>query len=155
MDKVLRLCEEITENVGACERCGKCCKSPPLLPEDMKRLGKYAEMFNENGACPFFVEGKCEIYEIRPIVCRIYPFMLLPQGLFLINIQECKLGREIYRILFPDEREERNIVKVAITKLEEMEKRMINLRNPDTLLMAKIEEKNCNTGDLPKITEIS
>jgi len=132
VDKVLKLCEEITEKIDACERCGKCCKSPFLLPEDVKRLGKYAKMFNENGACPFFVEGKCEIYEIRPTVCRIYPFMFLPHGLFLINIQECRLAREIYRILFPNERGERNIVKVAITKLEEMEKRMINLRNPDT-----------------------
>ena len=132
MDKVLKLCGEITEKMDACERCGKCCKSPILLPEDVKRLERYAEMFNENGACPFFVKGKCMIYEIRPTVCRIYPFMLLPHGLFLINIQECKLAREIYRILFPDEREERNVVKVTITKLEEMEKRMIDLSNPDT-----------------------
>ncbi len=132
VDKVLKLCGEITEKMDACERCGKCCKSPLLLPEDVKRLGRYAEMFNENGACPFFVKGKCKIYEIRPTICRIYPFMLLPHGLFLINIQECRLAREIYRILFPDERGERNVVKVTITELEEMEKRMINLSNLDT-----------------------
>lgn len=28
----------------------------------------------EDDICPFFKENKCEIYDFRPIVCRLFPF---------------------------------------------------------------------------------
>lgn len=29
---------------------------------------------NKNGNCPFFKDGKCGIYEIRPIQCKTFPY---------------------------------------------------------------------------------
>lgn len=69
-----------------CGRCTLCCQilSPFLTPEEVSS-GKYpislvqseltsgpvVTMFkNENGGCSMFQDGKCSIYEDRPISCR-------------------------------------------------------------------------------------
>jgi len=31
---------------------------------------------DENGSCYFLNGGKCRIYENRPLICRVYPYML-------------------------------------------------------------------------------
>jgi len=126
VDKVLKICEEMTTRVGACSRCGKCCKKPLLLPEDKERISRYLGISKESlekyflkDTCPFFSNNECKIYDIRPIICRIYPFILLPQGLFLTNIKECKLAHAIYEKLFPRVKEKPSIVKIPLTKLGE------------------------------------
>jgi len=129
VDKVLRLCQEITTKAGVCSRCGKCCKKPFLLPEDKERISSQLCMSIEalekyflKNTCPFFSNNECKIYDIRPTICRIYPFMLLPHGLFLANINECKLASTIYEKLFPCAKEKPNIAKIPLIKLEEFSK---------------------------------
>lgn len=131
VNKVLEMCEEITSLVGACSRCGRCCKLPFLLPRDKKKICEYLGIsinsFEEkylsgkNSPCPFFKNNRCKIYPARPTVCRIYPFMLLPHGLFLIDIHRCALARKIYENFLQKERErkEHAIVKIPLIKLEE------------------------------------
>lgn len=36
----------------------------------------YALKSKTNGNCIFYTENKCEHYDIRPAICRIYPYML-------------------------------------------------------------------------------
>lgn len=76
-----------------CGDCSMCCQllSPYLTPEEMTsgkypislvnpseeqvmenpNVGPTITMFrNEKGGCSMFVDGKCSIYEDRPLACR-------------------------------------------------------------------------------------
>ncbi len=131
VNKVLEMCEEITSLVGACSRCGRCCKLPFLLPEDKARICKYLGisishleekyLSERNSSCPFFENNRCKIYPVRPTVCRIYPFMLLPHGLFLMDIHRCTLARKIYENFLQkkEKKKKHAIVKIPLIKLEE------------------------------------
>jgi hypothetical protein len=81
-----------------CLRCGECCEMPPLiLPGELgsisKKMGMGKQQFYKskclpfpyngmlmfkqaNGKCTFYVpgkEGKCDIYEYRPMECKTTP----------------------------------------------------------------------------------
>jgi Fe-S-cluster containining protein len=66
-----------------CQRCGYCCKSYRVLqvfPEDEERwkdrpdiLEYFTQDYYEL-PCKFLKGDKCLIYEIRPKVCRMFPF---------------------------------------------------------------------------------
>lgn len=44
--------------------------SPRLIMEDAN-IGPVVTMFkNKNGGCSMFIDGKCSIYEDRPLACR-------------------------------------------------------------------------------------
>jgi Fe-S-cluster containining protein len=72
--------------LSICEVCAhkKCCKMfwVPLLPEESKRLpvdwngwipSAAVLPRKENGECIFLnAEGRCEIYQSRPLACREY-----------------------------------------------------------------------------------
>lgn len=70
---ILMLSEEVQQ---ISERIGKNSlnfanvnkKQPPYLYEMRK---------DENGTCIFLRENKCDIYSIRPLICRFYPFELI------------------------------------------------------------------------------
>jgi Fe-S-cluster containining protein len=74
-----------------CEGCdAPCCQSNPndlpmqLGPNEAARLRRYfkdGRQFDFSGdwptvsmPCPFFEEGRCMIYDERPMVCVFYPF---------------------------------------------------------------------------------
>ena len=49
--------------------CVNCCiNTIQFSPSEGKRMGGY----DWNGSCPHLVDGKCAVYENRPLVCRIY-----------------------------------------------------------------------------------
>lgn len=86
-----------------CERCALCCgdtedkiRSILLLKTEADRiskktltgLDKFAEKIEgfepyiyqmrktEDGKCVFLRDNSCSIYQIRPLICRFYPFQL-------------------------------------------------------------------------------
>src|SRR4030067_815298 len=63
------------------ERIGREFLRPPPYFDLCDNLGRfyvmgYALKTKQNGDCIFFRDGRCEHYEIRPRICRIYPYML-------------------------------------------------------------------------------
>ena len=76
-----------------CNGCGRCChdKTIQVNPYEIARLSRNRKLgtreFIErhlsedgpylkskyNGACEFLGSGGCEVYEDRPLVCRLYP----------------------------------------------------------------------------------
>ncbi len=83
-----------------CLQCGRCCTGEPgaiyvtdkeidevadhlgmcrseFVRRCLKKMGgRYSirDIPRSNWACMFFSEGKCDIYPIRPIQCRTWPF---------------------------------------------------------------------------------
>ena len=105
-DEPLRF--EYPQNVSfECTKCGLCCGDTPkttrhvlLLQQDAERISRYTnneismfatktqdkspyvyEMYkNQNGKCVFLQNNKCRAYEVRPLICRFYPFELSTDG---------------------------------------------------------------------------
>lgn len=63
------------------EKAGKKCLRPAPYFEVCDNLGRfyvmgYALRTKKGGDCIFYTRGRCKYYEIRPRVCRIFPYML-------------------------------------------------------------------------------
>jgi Fe-S-cluster containining protein len=90
-----------------CERCALCCgdtekkirrilllkvEASRLSKKTLKQIGEFADEVEgygpyvyemkktKNGKCMFLVGSFCSIYEVRPLICRFYPFELKPAG---------------------------------------------------------------------------
>ncbi len=96
-----------------CKKCAECCKNYPLVSVSKNEInsleqqtglhfgiptnskGKeyegYLLQFKENGTCLFLNENNgsysCEVYEVRPEICRKYPSNPRQQ-------ETCALNRE-------------------------------------------------------------
>jgi uncharacterized protein len=70
-----------------CRMCGNCCRFrvTPLTSEDVKRLeaAGHADFFRTagelmlrrvNGRCVFLKDDRCTVHDVRPQVCRDFPF---------------------------------------------------------------------------------
>ena len=111
-----------------CRRCGKCCLPNPLDPDDpgvmvsenelkliaehsnfsykqlKKKSVKYKNPDRENVRhlplpCMFYHEGECQVYNVRPLVCKIYPITdSLRNGkpYIAINVR-CDYGKDLYK----------------------------------------------------------
>jgi Fe-S-cluster containining protein len=109
-----------------CRRCGQCCLPNPVTPlypgamvydkelkliaarsrYTHKQLTKRAPMNKDPNLparrflpfpCMFYRKGKCEVYELRPLACRVYPLTDVPGGGGVsINVR-CDYGKEIYK----------------------------------------------------------
>lgn len=72
-----------------CSMCGNCCRflTTPVTDADIARIreGGYDDFVRDdmkalkrvNGRCMFLKDDRCSIHEIRPQVCRDYPFFKL------------------------------------------------------------------------------
>lgn len=75
---------------GECSNCGQCCSDIlHLSEEEIKRIDKYLKenkvvqhnKGKNNLMCPFRNEmlKKCDIYEVRPEICRIFKCNKTPE----------------------------------------------------------------------------
>ena len=67
-DKLKEIYAKIPQS--KCENgCFECCKNLIQFSEEEKsRMGGY----EYNGVCSHLVDGKCTVYDSRPLVCRIF-----------------------------------------------------------------------------------
>ena len=73
-------------NLKCPTNCGSCCHSPNVeaMPIEMLPLAMYASEHGVSATsskCPFFKpaigdqnKGRCTVYELRPSICRIFPY---------------------------------------------------------------------------------
>ena len=104
---------EFVKGFADCSICGVCCIEENLtlynpdinllskkLDIDKKSfLEKYTHYNNKtketlmNMPCPFFKNGKCSMYSIRPKNCRNYPIFILKDGLVrIVEIEGCAIS---------------------------------------------------------------
>jgi Fe-S-cluster containining protein len=131
-ERYIRLAEEILKYFK-CERCAECCRTLPISLnwEDIERLYKLeGERFLDKlddkvienclkTPCPYLREGKCLIYDKRPLVCRVFPFEFAYP---FPSIRCCPMGKKISAELGKFERELR--VGMREAEREEHQKRI-------------------------------
>lgn len=109
-----------------CQRCARCCGDAPhrsrvifLLEKEVKAISKATgmgplefatpisgagkfkyKMKKRGGVCIFLKDGACTIYNIRPTMCRLYPFLVqkTSEGIIFEISDECPgigLGRKL------------------------------------------------------------
>lgn len=72
-----------------CKTCGMCCKYPMVMPEEREKIAAKAGILGErhikgmNGyfvidsdPCIFLKNGRCEIENIKPVCCRVFPLVI-------------------------------------------------------------------------------
>lgn len=63
---------------GECSRCGSCCgRFLPVTRREIKQVRRYAKEHGikprrDDYDCPFFICGRCAVYEARPLICQCY-----------------------------------------------------------------------------------
>lgn len=93
------------------EGCTDCCGPVPFNKEEIKRIGQKPGFDPSDLKCKFSHNGGCDIYENRPMVCRIFgtvpsePLLTCPHAcqplLPLNSVQEHEIMNE-YQNTFPD-----------------------------------------------------
>lgn len=65
-----------------CDRgCGECCGPVPCTETEFQRVRRYVEdkrvvpADQGEGTCPFYQEGQCAVYQVRPVVCRVFGYI--------------------------------------------------------------------------------
>jgi Fe-S-cluster containining protein len=94
-----------------CKKCGKCCHEYPVsLGDDellvlLKKDGnRVFDLLDESVVsnilkppCGYLKNKECSIHEIKPFVCKLYPFSLSRGNIIVLFF--CPLGKEIYEEL--------------------------------------------------------
>jgi hypothetical protein len=62
--------------------CGECCGVIPVTETEYRRVERFAREHGivpvDHGAsgdkltCPFYQGGTCAVYEVRPVICRVF-----------------------------------------------------------------------------------
>ena len=77
------------------------------------------EIVKVNGKCFFLSEGRCTIYEKRPLVCRFYPFWLEKEGdTWVFGVDEDCPGIGVEKPL--GEEFFKKLLEMALSKLSKM-----------------------------------
>lgn len=85
-----------------CTGCGECCRKVGAVLAnralDDTPLGKLLKIFpykaNEQGHCEMLVDGKCSVYENRPLICNVRRMTEVfysadPAGHYIASAQAC------------------------------------------------------------------
>ena len=87
------------------EGCGDCCGLIPCTETEFKRVERYVKekgitpIEHTNGTCPLYQDGKCSVYPVRPLICKLFghseaELMQCTRG-YNVNIPE----REVHRMI--------------------------------------------------------
>jgi len=87
-----------------CLRCGECCQSEVFCSDQewlviQNYIVQNSIYYNLNSSsCPFFRNNFCYIYEVRPLMCRLYGWSrLLPCEKMKSNFIDIDLDLELRR----------------------------------------------------------
>lgn len=86
-DDLISVFEELNFN-AICHDCrGQCCHMPWLAKDELHLADKFPDSINLIGDTAFFLDhdrctfldtqGRCKIYDIRPLDCRLFPLDII------------------------------------------------------------------------------
>jgi len=78
-DRLLEIYSELPTMPSCKKNCDSCCQySPRAAKIEIARLKRILPTKNipyyeyKTMPCPYYKNGECSIYEVRPLVCRLY-----------------------------------------------------------------------------------
>jgi Fe-S-cluster containining protein len=86
------------------EGCGECCGVILVTETEFQRISRFVK---EHGitpvnspdelTCPMFIDGKCSVYPVRPMICKAYghadtPALTCPRG-YNVNVPREQVDR--------------------------------------------------------------
>jgi Fe-S-cluster containining protein len=98
--------------------CHDCCGPVPFSKEEQKRIGHLRAITSLT--CPYLGETGCEIYEERPVMCRLFGVvedLPCPHGCAPKVLMKPKEAREVLRSVYGDFTKKINKFAKAFTKL--------------------------------------
>ncbi len=60
------------------EGCGDCCGMVPVTETEYQRVARFVKengivpVEHTDGTCPVFIDGKCAVYKVRPLICDVF-----------------------------------------------------------------------------------
>jgi len=156
-NRYYKACLKLLEHFE-CKRCGQCCELPVhVTPKEVKRIARQTKLqprefcMDVEGLvylkhpCPFFEESekRCKIYNIRPEVCRLYPFETSRPILQAIDL--CPLAGEIKN--FIDENKSR-IIDLIPKHVDRVLEERLNRILPDDTDLEELRATNEEVSDL-------
>ena len=69
---ILRMRKKIPEMGGCMPGCHQCCGPVPFSRYEWERIEDKRPMQEGSIDCPYISENGCEIYEERPMLCRLF-----------------------------------------------------------------------------------
>lgn len=59
------------------DNCGQCCGIVICKEHEYQKVVKYAADHgitpkSQGSTCPFYQQGRCQVYEVRPFVCQLF-----------------------------------------------------------------------------------
>lgn len=152
-----------------CRACGKCCKIPVMISkEEIEKICEKLKMdtfefsrrylgneFYLKEPCPFLENRKggkafCRIYEVRPEVCRLFPFSSMNNNLQAVD--ECLLAKEISEAIIEFEK------KISMTKMTKEEEDLLCFKQDminKTISLQLPENKNGKEENLCRVMALS
>jgi uncharacterized protein len=87
-----------------CEGCGECCGVIPVTSAEFEKVKQYAFLngvtpLDQGLTCPFRQNNRCQVYPVRPIICRIFGHsvkLVCPKG-HNVLVSERTLSRAVTR----------------------------------------------------------
>jgi Fe-S-cluster containining protein len=156
-NRYYRACYKVLDHFE-CKRCGQCCKIPVhVTPKEVERIARQVKLHPREFCvdvkglsylkhpCPFFEESnkQCKIYNIRPEVCRLYPFETSRPILQAIDL--CPLAGEIKA--FIDENKSK-IIDLIPKHIDRVLEERINKILPDDTDLEELRATNEEISDL-------
>ena len=93
IQELYQQCDSVLSHLGCPEGCSACCGFAPATEEEYALIQRFIARHKiipvrhpDGETCPLFIDGRCAIYPVRPMICRLYGHT---QDL------NCPLGRNI------------------------------------------------------------
>ncbi len=83
--------------------CGECCGIVPVTVTEFNAIERYVKekgiipIETKDGTCPLYQEGRCSVYPVRPLICRIFGHaerLPCPRG-YNVNVPQREVDRMI------------------------------------------------------------
>ena len=101
-----RVMKELSDHVACRPGCDGCCRHLSLFPVEAASIAsalgeapalalqirEHARLAHPDGKCPLLIEGRCALYQWRPVICRTHGLPLLVRQGDGPRIDHCPLN---------------------------------------------------------------
>ncbi len=109
-EKYMPIIRQLLREYGPCPNCAYCCKvervsmgrdgmdllerhDPKFFKEAIFKVWEGGNFVSLKSPCPYLKGNRCRAYNLRPMACKIYPFVMMYET--MMSIVYCPFGERI------------------------------------------------------------